>query len=412
MGKVAACGDGGEVAMDDRSQGSDDERAAWSQVPLAGMGGFLQAPFMQPAAAALRAAGATHAVYGIPFDGTTFFRTGSLHGPQAIRSASAQFLPYHFDFDIDLGEALTLVDCGNAATVPGNAAATFQRARADLAGLYAAAVMPIVLGGEHSVTIPATAALAEHFGSDLDSDPVTDSGGVAAAERGGDPGGRPGGRPGGDPDGPLALVVFDTHLDTAVDVAGETLTYCAPVSRTLELAQFSAKRSSLIGIHGPANPREELDWAREHGLRIYSMEEIEDRGIATVTEEAMRRAWGGGTEEAPAGGTGEATPGADTAARGAGTPPGAAPRSRGVYVSIDIDVLDASAAPGTSGAEPGGLTTRELLRAARIVGAAGFSACDVVEVAPQYDPAGITAAAACRVILDLLASHAAAGRRE
>ncbi|MBM3148360.1 MAG: arginase family protein, partial [Actinobacteria bacterium] len=233
------------------------------------MGGFLQAPSVPPRAEALRDAGATHAVYGIPFDGTTFFRTGSLHGPQAIRTASAQFLPYHFDFDLDLADAITLVDCGNTDTVPGNAAATFRRARADLAELHAAGVLPIVLGGEHSVTIPATAALAEHLGSD------------------------PGSGSGGDTAAPLALVVFDTHLDTAVDVAGETLTYCAPVSRTLELERFSAERSSLIGIHGPANPREELDWAREHGLHIYSMDEIEERGIVAVTDEAMRRAWNG-----------------------------------------------------------------------------------------------------------------------
>jgi agmatinase len=103
------------------------------------------------------------------------------------------------------------------------------------------------------------------------------------------------------------------------------------------------------------------------------MAEIEERGIAAVTAEAMAAAWRG---------------------------------TRGVYVSYDIDVLDASAAPGTSGAEPGGLTTRELLRAVRVVASAGYTAFDVVEVAPQYDPAGITATAACRVVLDMLAGAA------
>ncbi len=80
----------------------------------------------------------------------------------------------------------------------------------------------------------------------------------------------------------------------------------------------------------------------------------------------------------------------------------------GVYVSVDIDVLDAAYNPGGA-PEPGGLTSRELFAALRVVGARGYSAFDVVEVAPQYDPAGITAITACRVILDLLAAAAGAG---
>lgn len=312
--------------------------SSWSDRPLSGGRGFLGSPWVPPETEALAAAGVTHAVYGVPFDSTTFYRTGSLHGPDAVRDASAQFLPYHLDFDVDLGEQIVLADCGNAATVPGNAAATFGRVRDDLRALYAAGVMPIVLGGEHSVTIPAAAALAEHLG------------------------------------GPLGLVVFDTHLDTADEVGGERLSYCSPVTRTLELPEFAPHACTLLGVHGPANPRDERDRARELGLRVVTMDEIEERGIGAAAEEAMARAWDG---------------------------------TKGVYVSIDIDCLDAAFAPGTSGAEPGGLTTRELLRAVRIVGRAGYSSFDVVEVAPQYDHAGITAAAACRVMLDMLASAAA-----
>jgi len=316
--------------------------ATWSGSPLAAGRGFLGAPFVAPAEQELRAAGATHAVYGVPFDSTTLFRTGSLHGPHAVRDASAQFLPYHYDYDVDLDELLTLVDCGDAAAVPGSARTTFERAGADLRAIHAAGAVPIVLGGEHSVTIAAAAALAESR------------------------------------EGPFGLVVFDTHLDTAEHIGGETLTYCAPVSRTLELEQFPAENASLVGIHGPANPREERAWAEERGLRVHDMAEVERRGIREVTAEAMERAWHG---------------------------------AKGVYVSIDIDVLDAAFAPGTSGAEPGGLTTRELLAAVGVVAAAGYTAFDVVEVAPQYDPAGITATAACRVVLDMLAGGAAAPAR-
>lgn len=210
-----------------------------------------------------------------------------MHGPHAIRDASDQFMPYHFDFDVDLDQAINLVDCGDAAVVAGNALETLRRAQAGLSELYAVGVTPIILGGEHSVTIAGTAALAQNLS------------------------------------GPLGLVVFDTHLDTAADVEGETLSYCSPVSRTLELDQFPSENAALIGVHGPTNSREQRDWAEQHKARIYSMAEIEQRGIGAVTREAMRLAWH---------------------------------ETMGVYVSFDIDCLDAAYAPGTSGAEPGGLT--------------------------------------------------------
>jgi agmatinase len=311
----------------------------WSGVLHAGVHGFLRAPLVAPEAGALRAAGATHAVYGVPFDSTTLYRTGSMHGPKAVRDASVQFVPYHYDYDVDLAERCTLVDCGDAAAIPGNAARTLDIAQADLSRILDAGAVPILLGGEHTVTIAGTRALAAQG------------------------------------PGPLGLVVFDTHLDTATDIGGEELTYCAPVSRTLDLEAFSAANAVLVGVHGPANPREEREWAQRHGVTVFSVADIERRGIVAVTEEAM------------------AIAGRDTS---------------GVYVSVDIDVLDAAYNPGGA-PEPGGLTSRELFAALRVVGAAGYSAFDVVEIAPQYDPAGITAITACRVILDLLAAAASDG---
>lgn len=313
----------------------------WKGVLHAGIASFLQSPIVAPQADTVRAAGATHAIYGIPFDSTTITRTGSMHGPRAVRDASSQFLPYHFDFDYDISESVTLVDCGDAAAVPGSAAKTFQTAEADLSEIINGGAMPIIIGGEHSVTIPGTRSLAAHM------------------------------------EGPLGLVLFDSHMDTAVEMGGEELTHCAPVTRTLDLPQFSAANTVLVGMHGPANPREERRWAEAHGVRMYTVDEIVERGISAVTEEAMARAWEG---------------------------------ANGVYVSIDLDCLDAAYVPGTCAPEPGGMTGRELLTAVRIIGKWGFSGLDVVEIAPQYDIGGITARMACRVVLDALASHAIAVR--
>jgi agmatinase len=308
----------------------------WTGVLHAGIASFLQSPIVQPKVENLKSIGATHAIYGFPFDHTTITRPGASHGPRAVRDASSQYLPYHFDYDLNISDSITLVDCGDVKAIPGSAAKTFAAAEADLDEIYKAGVMPIIVGGEHSTTIPGTASFARSQ------------------------------------KGPLGLVLFDTHMDTALDMGGEKLTHCAPVTRALDLEQYSPKNTVLIGMHGPANPVEERRWIEEHGVRMYSMEEIMDRGIKSVTQEAMKIAWDG---------------------------------TEGVYVTIDMDCLDASFVPGTCAPEPGGLTSRELLQALKIVGEFGFSAFDIAEVAPQYDIGGITARMGCRIILDLLAAR-------
>lgn len=308
----------------------------WTGVLHSGIATFLQAPVVNPKVDDLKASGATHAIYGFPFDYTTITRPGSSHGPRAVRDASSQYLPYHFDYDLDISEFITLVDCGDVKAIPGNAAKTFAAVEADLKNIYTAGAMPIIIGGEHSTTIPGAASLAKAKG------------------------------------GPLGLVMFDTHLDTAMEMGGETLTHCAPITRTLELDQYSPENTVIIGMHGPANPREERLWVEEHGVRMFTMEEILDKGIKEVTREAMEIAWNG---------------------------------TSGVYLTVDMDCLDASYVPGTCAPEPGGLTSRELLQAITVIGEFGYSAFDIAEVAPQYDLGGITARMGCRVILDLLAAR-------
>ena len=113
---------------------------------------------------------------------------------------------------------------------------------------------------------------------------------------------------------------------------------------------------------------------REHGMRWHLMREIEERGAEAVIDDAIA----------------EALDGPDA-----------------IYLSIDIDVLDPGMAPGTGTPEPGGLLTRELLRAVRrIVGKVELAAMDVVEVSPPYDHADITAAAAHRCVLEAISALA------
>lgn len=176
------------------------------------------------------------------------------------------------------------------------------------------------------------------------------------------------------PDG-YSVIHFDTHADTGADVFGVTdLSHGTPFHRGVVDGFMRGENIVQIGLRGAWPFPEEFRWMREQGFRWHTMGEVIERGLAAVVAEAI----------------------AHTTAR--------APRT---YLTIDIDVLDPAFAPGTGTPEPGGLTTRELLWAARTVASqVNLCAIDVVEVSPPYDHAGITALAAHRVVLEALSGMA------
>ena len=169
------------------------------------------------------------------------------------------------------------------------------------------------------------------------------------------------------------LVLVDTHFDTADEVAGERYNHCCPIARAVDEGGFDPEKISIIGLSAPTNPREELEVALEQGMNLYSLDEVARRGAATVAREATARANDG---------------------------------SDAVYLTLDIDVLDAGAAPGTGVPTNGGLYTRELLQILGVVASEGVDAVDVVETSPQLDPAGVTPRMAVRSIVDILAANA------
>lgn len=169
------------------------------------------------------------------------------------------------------------------------------------------------------------------------------------------------------------FIIFDSHLDTAENVGGDLWNHCCPVPRTMELEVFDPKRSVIIGAGGPMNPKAELEYVREHGISLFTMRDIYKKGIQEVVEEAMRIV---------------------------------SDRTDGVYISFDMDSLDASQTPGTCAPTPGGLLVREMIQAIDMLGQLDIVGFDVVEIAPPYDHADITAITATRFIADMLASRA------
>src|SRR5437763_16187439 len=105
-------------------------------------------------------AGVDAVVYGIPFDTATSYRTGPRFGPEAIRSASALLRPYHPVHDVNVVDALSIVDYGDLPVSPGATERTYAQVEEALAPIVAAGVFPLAMGGDHSVTLPELRMLA------------------------------------------------------------------------------------------------------------------------------------------------------------------------------------------------------------------------------------------------------------
>jgi agmatinase len=173
--------------------------------------------------------------------------------------------------------------------------------------------------------------------------------------------------------GSVAVVQFDTHADTATDIWGVKYSHGSPFRHLVDEGIIPGSRLVQVGLRGYWPYEEEFDWARSSGVRWHRMEEVVDTGISAVIDRVLQE-----TSDA-----------------------------RALYLSVDIDALDPAYAPGTGTPEPGGLTTRELLRAVRrLLLDHDLAGMEVVEVSPPYDHSGITAMAAHRVVLEALSAAA------
>lgn len=171
--------------------------------------------------------------------------------------------------------------------------------------------------------------------------------------------------------GPVAVVHFDAHLDTWDTYFGAPVTHGTPFRRASEEGLIDQEASLHVGIRGPLYGKEDLRDDERLGFAIISSVELETEGLVRAIERMHARLG-----------------------------------DRPVYVSIDIDVLDPAHAPGTGTPEAGGLTSRELLAMLRALGEHRIVGADVVEVAPAYDHAQLTAVAASHVAYELISAMA------
>jgi agmatinase len=280
------------------------------------------------------------AIVGAPFDDAVSHRPGARFGPRAIREAQYTSGSIHsLQLGVEPFEILDVVDAGDANIVP----AWIERAHAliyrKVREVADSGAIPIVLGGDHSITWPSATAVAEVR------------------------------RPGS-----IGIVHFDAHADTASEDWGVLAGHGTPMRRLIESGAVKGRNFVQVGLRGYWPPVDVFEWMQERGLRYHFMREIEERGSEAVIADAIA----------------EALDGPDT-----------------VYLSLDIDVIDPGMAPGTGTPEPGGMLTREVLRAIRqIVGSVELCGMDIVEVSPPYDHAETTAMAANRAALEAISALA------
>jgi agmatinase len=221
--------------------------------PYAGVGTFAKLPL---ALSPEELAGFDVAVVGAPTDDAVSNRPGARYGPRAIRLAdpsggSPPSRP-NMDVGIDPFGALAVVDYGDAEAVQADKERTHAAIRHTVSEVVEAGLVPIVLGGDHSIAHPDVGAVSQRVG--------------AAS---------------------LGLVHFDAHADDAESVHGVRLSHGTPLRLLVEEGSLLGTNIVQVGLRGYWPDPEDFDWARERGFRWHLMEDIVDRGIRPVMDDVV-----------------------------------------------------------------------------------------------------------------------------
>jgi len=187
------------------------------------------------------------AILGIPFDTATTHRVGSRFAPGEIRNCSRLLRPYNPAQDVAVFEYCSAIDYGDVNVVPGFIEKTYEKIVEQMEPLFDAGVIPIAMGGDHSVTLAELRAANKKYGK-------------------------------------LALIQFDSHCDVWDEYFGEKYNHGTPFRRAVEEDLLSAEHSIQLGIRGSLYSPTDLDAARNLGFEIVTARELAAEGIGKVTE--------------------------------------------------------------------------------------------------------------------------------
>ncbi len=187
------------------------------------------------------------AILGIPFDGGTTYRPGARFAPRAIRNASVMNRNVNPIHGGHLYEKLSAIDWGDINCNPLNLKKTFDIIEKDYGTLLKAGVLPIAMGGDHSVMYPILRAMKKKHKR-------------------------------------FGLIQFDAHTDTADQAWGEKFHHGTPVRRLIEEKVLDGKNIFQIGIRGPLTSVDQMSWDENEGITHLTMDEYHAHGMRGVLD--------------------------------------------------------------------------------------------------------------------------------
>ena len=195
------------------------------------------------------------AIVGVPYDGGTSYRPGARLGPREIRNQSSLIRTYSYFQKVAPFDRLNVADVGDVDAPPVSIEKCYEAVEARIAAILAAGARPIVVGGDHSISLPVLRAVAKKHG-------------------------------------PLALVQIDAHIDTWDEYFGGKYFHGTPFRRAIEEGIVDGKRFIQVGIRGPMYSEEDFEFHRAHGITMIDIDQLKDRGIPWVIAEIQRVATG------------------------------------------------------------------------------------------------------------------------
>ena len=198
------------------------------------------------------AEGLDFAIAGAPFDTASSFRSGSRFGPNAIRNISAMMKPNNVIMQVNIMDGLKGGDIGDFNVTPGYIHPTYQAIEEGVANILKENACPIVLGGDHSITLAELRAVAKKYG-------------------------------------PVALVHFDSHSDLCDEVFGQKYNHGTPFRRALEENLIDASHSIQVGMRGSLYDPDEHKMAAELGLKLIPAHKVREMGLETLIKTILER---------------------------------------------------------------------------------------------------------------------------
>ena len=267
---------------------------------------------------------------GVPWDAGTTNRPGPRHGPRQMRDLSTMIRAMNGATRIKPFELANFADLGDAPVNPADIQDCMNRITEFYEKVKSNGIIPMTVGGDHLTSLPVLRALASSA--------------------------------------PVGMIHFDAHTDLFESYFdGYKYTHGTPFRRAIEEGLLDPKRVIQIGIRGSMYDGADIEWGRHQGVTIIQIEELFERGIKDVMQQARDIV-----------------------------------ENNETYCSYDIDFIDPTFAPGTGTPEVGGPNSFQALQVVRELSGVNLIGMDLVEVSPPFDQSGATSWLGISIVFEML----------